>query len=298
MNVPDFPPLASAAAARLRPGLDADEAIVHFIESTYGATDDAGLDAALSGDGGDRETLLELLLSPGPEDLAALEPALTPPLPPEAVDAAALELARLVPKIAVRFARTFAPRTLPLDADGARTYLLRLRPEIAVPDALREAAAAFPEPNVALAALRHARFQPSPRRDRFLAGLLERAADRADGLDLLRFSLGFLGRRPTEPSIYAALMEERDHDELLLEQAEEFELRRASSNFETMLAQGVRPPHFPVDELRRAVEDIDTVARLVFGRADPPTVRPDKLDLGSFDSDAASDVERLIRTLS
>ena len=306
--------LADAVCATLMAGLPQDQATLGAVLAALGEDDAAVALARLAADPEDAEhaPLVALLLSPGPETLRALEPALAH----ADLDAAGAE--QLAQAVAQRLAGRRVLALLPdgsraelaAPAEGLRAFVRRLRPAATAPAELRGVLArrCGPELGVELPVdlavelavlLRHCRLDWTPERVFFLATLLERArpvsapAPGDDVPGLVAWATGFLDICGQHSDLRRSLAVRRQALLTQLRQAEFLDESLARGSYEILMSQGLRLAHVHGPSIRAELALLERACVLALGLGgealDPVAVR----DLGR-----AEDAEELLRLLA
>lgn len=84
-------------------------------------------------------------------------------------------------------------------------------------------------------------------------------------LSYVDFILAFLGECPGESDYHSALRIKRQTCEQQEKMAVQFESRLATSNMETLMLQGIRPPAIRATEARKTMRLIDTICTVLYG---------------------------------
>lgn len=288
---------AEAVAAMLSGGIEQGEAVLAYMRTTHGGDSPEDFRAVLNEpDGPDARSLCALLLSPGENQLAGLEPGLeAAACSPEE----ALEVSRQMER-AFDTAWAVLPGgeriALPLEPGDVAAMVSRLRLDSNPPaPASRVLGERYP-PELAArikSELRHSRIAWTDQRAFFLAALLGALDPALPGLeDVLAWTLVWLGSLPPD-SVPAQRLGVK-HGELTarLRRSQDFHAALSKSSFELMMAQGARVSLPHPDEVRRELGLLDTVCRAVTGRPCWALEGMTEVDLGQVE-----DEESLMRAL-
>lgn len=279
--------LAGAIAGQLAAGLPQDEAVAHFIRSTYGALDADELSALVADrDDPQAASLVELLLFPGETVARALEPALAA----AGLDAAGQE--RLIAALGASVDRAVAVLpdgtrlALPLEADDVSRFVARLGPTRSLP---REAAAIIDERFGAAAALdlavaaRQTGPDWTPGKTSFLTTLANRLpAETPQSVSALAYALRFLAGLAPRALPVPALIARHGRLVAQLRRARQQEQALAESNFETLVMTGNRLPYLHAPDIAREMALAEAAIVAATGRPAPDTTAS-CLDMGSVE---------------
>lgn len=265
--------LADAIREIFAEGIDLDEAVHHFIESSVSdAAPETVAEVLESPLDFGAEPLMELIFFPEEDHQLRLEPLLQAERFDEG-DAAAVESLLSEPPLEARLRLSWAgtEATLSPPAWVAAEFLKRLRIDwrgnaeilAALDNRLEnETAQGF------RVMMRNARFRPSERTRPFLVHFLERfEGNTADLRDAFDFLLGFLPGMPPNQPIYGALLDRKRRAQKALSLAQDAETRREESNMEILLMQGFRASHVDVPAVERELALLDRIFYAVFDRA-------------------------------
>ncbi|KHK01001.1 hypothetical protein [Desulfovibrio sp. TomC] len=271
-----FSDVATAIVDILERGLPQDDAVVHFIASTYGDLPDQAL-AALVADSDDPQaaSLLELLLFPGPGTALALEDVLGQ----ARLDAA--DLPALAQAVTARASRAVARMPsgsripLPLAPESVRRLIDRLSPHRSLPADLRARLEThWPDQARELAVVaRQIGPDWTPAATAFTQTLLDKLApatsDPAPAVEAVRFALRFLADQPAGSLPLPALFARRNQLAAQLRRAAQQEEALAKSNYETLILSGNRLPYLHAPDIARELGLADAVIVAMTGRPAP-----------------------------
>jgi len=300
--------LAEELCVLLADGLPQDQASLDAVLAALGETDARAAFGLLAADPDSAEhaPLVALLLSPGPDALCALEPALQR----ADLDAAgALALAEeVVRRLGDGRVRALLPdgsrAEIPAGPDGLRAFVRRLRPEATAPAELLGilarrggaglAAGLAVDLAVDLAVgLRHCRLDWTPERVFFLGALLERADMAQDDLaGLAAWATGFLDACGLPFAPRQALARRRQALLAQLRQAEALEEALARGSYEILMSQGLRLAHVHGPDARAELALLERAGQLVLGLPGQALDGLSRRDLGR-----AEDARELLRLL-
>lgn len=293
--------LAEAVARLFRQGIHLNEAAWHFIDSTFSHPSAAVLEAILSDEADpERETLLELIFFPDPDQQAALEAVIARGGFTDGDEAEILSVLCGKP-LEARLAVPSEPGALMVTVPewAAAAFLRRLRIGRRIDPRVADAVARHvPEANRARVrvAMRNARFPQTEKNVRFLENFFREGASAGeDLLGMVDFLMGVLDDIGDDASIYRALSDRKRSCFRGLRQALRFEEQLARHNIETLLLQGVRAPHVDKEEMRRQMALIDRICQAVFGRTESLGEEPPGEALRVEEMD---DIADLMRSLS
>ena len=265
--------LASAIRERFAEGIELDEPVHHFIESSLSDAAPETVAAALeSPEDFGAEPLMELIFFPDEADQLRLEPLLEAETFEDA-DAERVLSGLSDPPLEAGLRLTWTPAALQISVPAwvAGEYLRRLhirwRGDAEILAALdkrleEETARGF------RVMMRNARFHPSERTRPFLVHFLERFAGKgADLRDAFGFLLEFLPGIPSDQPVYGALLDRKRRAQKALSLARDTERRREKSNMEILLMQGFRASHVDVPAVERELALLNVIFYAVFDRA-------------------------------
>lgn len=144
--------------------------------------------------------------------------------------------------------------------------------------------------------LRNSSFPQTRRTVGFIRDFLDRiVADPEDLALLMNDIIEFLNEIRDADDFYAALMDKKKSCFRMLQTAQKFEKQLKKHNIETLLMQGIRPPHVDQADVRRRMAAIDRISYTVFGKTEYLDEIQGSMD---FDIDEDEDLDTVIRSLS
>lgn len=265
--------LADAIREIFAEGIDLDEAVHHFIESSVSdAAPETVAEVLESPSDFGAEPLMELIFFPEEDHHLRLEPLLEAERFDEG-DAAAVESLLSEPPLEARLRPSWTGTEMILSPPPWVTagFLNRLRVHWRGDAEILAALDERLEDETARrfrVMMRNARFQASERTRPFLVHFLERfAGNAADLRDAFDFLLGFLPGMPPNQPIYGALLDRKRRAQKALSLARDTETRREKSNMEILLMQGFRASHVDVPAVERELALLDRIFYAVYDRA-------------------------------
>lgn len=268
--------VARAVLDLLDQGLDQGPGVLEYLETVHGPGSVRELAGLLEDrDSAEAAPLAELLFSPGPGAMAALEPALEAArLDPAGTEALVARVCASPRPVRMRLPGIpeLAVQARPQDLEG---FVRRLRPACTPPRELVQILDRRLPLDAALAVrvrMRHAGLAWTGPRQVFLSSLAERLEvapalpDSPRAVEVLDWVLAFLGQiGPGDPPL-AALAERSLALASRLRQAEAQEAALARGGFELMAMLGQRLPHAHPASLRRELILLDQAHRTLTGR--------------------------------
>jgi len=275
-------------------GLPQDEAVLHYMVSTHGGASPSDFRTVLENrDDPDAASLTDLLLFPDNDALNRLELLLEGS---ECSPMDALAVADALAKTSSTRAILPGGGEVPvlIERGNATRFVERLRLEHSPPRELTEAVTAgFPGENGAplKVALRHCRLEWNVERICFLAALIRNIPTTGEALDILAWTLTYLGALPDGASALDSLGIKYAELTTRLRRSLDFHAALSKSSFEVMMAQGVRAPLLHPDAIRRELAMLETVCLAVAGRPAWTLAGMTETDLGEVDDgEAALDI--------
>ncbi|GAB6908645.1 conserved hypothetical protein [Desulfosarcina cetonica] len=225
-------------------------------------------------DDSERDSLLDLIFYPEPDFQVLLEPLLMA-TPLTADDAAALRGRLLDEDIQapVRMPDGTPLAHIPLPAFVKSHYLDRLnlawQPDASLAAAITSGVAPARVPVVRVR-LRNQGARPVAGQQVFLCRFFERLPDDdPDFLACLDLVLSLVAEASPSADAYQLLVHHKRRLFRDLQQARRFEALLRQSNMETLMLQGVRPPHADCNEWLEQMRLIDRICFGMFGRNEP-----------------------------
>lgn len=284
--------VARAVVALLEKGVEQGQEALHYLRATHGGDSPEDVAQALAiPDDPDSRSLVALLLFPGQEQLAALEPELRAAActPEEAALAARMAEAEVEAAFAVLPGGKRIP--LPLEPGDVAALLLRLKPDHSPPpqlaNTLLERLPAA-QANRCLVLLRHCRLDWSPERVLFLTALAAGLPpDDPDMEDVLAWTLAWLSTLPPRLSPADRLGPARAELAGRLRRSVDFHEALAKSSYEVMMAQGGRASLPHPEQVRREIALLDAACLAATGRPGWALMGLSEIDLGTVEDEEA-----------
>ncbi|GAB6096455.1 hypothetical protein JCM14469_27080 [Desulfatiferula olefinivorans] len=247
-----------------------DAATGHFLDSSFSIRDGQSLlrlsEASFDDD---RETLIDLMLSPDPALLTNLEPLLLGRVFSENDEKA---LARMIgtPELTARIAFPEKPECLicPVGAEALDRFVKKIRITVSFPEPMVEAlAAALPEPLRSMAAslLRQSGLTFHPEAVSFFSMYFPVAAREPDALtDELTLILGTLSDRKRE-DIRSRLIERHDDCLKRLDELRFVDEMLKKNTMEVLMLQGVRVPSISQETIEARITVLRRLLSAIYG---------------------------------
>lgn len=288
--------VADEVARWLGEAHDPAPALTHYAEVTLGTSEAAALRGALADpDHPEREVLLELLFFP--------DHALKVQVEPHVAEGGATGLDAAVTREVL--ARVQEGRfvlaggevlTVPLSEEAVLGLVRRLRIGATPPQDVRRAALQRLDALMAVRVgvlFRHARLEWSMEQTNFVVDALRNLPQAGEEmLDMLGWTAAFLGGLGAGQDILDGLRVRWREAYRNVGRAERFAKALASSNYETMIMQGIREPHFDTETLREDMYRADELARAVFRESVVEVQGEGPRDVGSIET--ADDMHRVL----
>lgn len=276
--------LADCIEALLCRNVSAGADVMAYIHGTYGPIDSEEIKALVENpDGGERETLVELIFFPDESVQVQLETVLAkhPCSSGDAADIAA-ELSKRNLSATVALDEAGQTLTVRVDRIVIDSILARLNIVYTLNADLDRAVGKWvpaDRQNAVKVRLRNARFQPIGRQLDSVHRYI-RAASRDDGfLDDLDFLLAFVQEIDPDSDLYDAMMRRKKRCWRQLNKFARFEERLRRTNMETLMLQGERFPYVDRSQMQHTIAAIDRIALAVYQKTEP-------IDAGHHASDS------------
>ena len=283
-------------------GIDINDDVVHYIDSTFSNPTVEELQTILADDSNcEKDSLMELLFFPDESIQIQLEETLEGHRPQNEDENKILSsLCRDPLEVTFRFEDGRGALRLPIPEDITRQFLVRLKIPKHLDAKLIESIRNYGDDNNFnrfKVKIRNSRFSPSDEKTGFLGSFFDKIGFHSnDILECLAFVLGFLDEIKPDADIYPALIAKKKSYFISLQKAKKMDARIEKYNVETLMAQGERVVLIDQADARKKMRIIDRISRAVFGRTE--YFEPPVSDERQIVVDSPDNIKFIIKNLS
>ena len=291
--------LAGWISRQLRHGLELTDAVVRFMESTFGCDDPAFI--LSHADDSEADSLLELLCYPDTKVQILFESRWGDRCWSQEDLAAVIGILCATPLIAPITSPSGQPLgTIALPPFALETFVRRLNITRCLPARLAEATARYACDDRKWATrvrLRHTALSWHEGQIELVERFLDKMPVESPAFDAgLDFLISIISELKPAMDAYEFLAAKKFSYFHALCRAQDFERQRQASNMETLILQGARAACGSIAEWRRQMQHIDQVCQTLFGRA-PFFHQPVAQSLEVDASDTAGQIQEMMRLL-
>jgi hypothetical protein len=294
--------LADEIKKILSKGIDLNDDVVHYIDSTFSNPTVKELQTILADDSNcETDSLMELLFFPDESMQIQLEETLERHRPQNEDEKKILAyLIRDPLPVTFRFEDGRGTLRLPTPEDVTRQFLARLKILKHLDAKLIESIRNYGDDknfNRFKVKIRNSRFSASDEKTGFLGSFFDNIGSRSNDIfECLEFALGFLDEIKIDAGIYPALMAKKKSYFISLQKAKKMDDRIEKYNIETLMAQGERVVLIDQADVRKKMRIIDRISRAVFGKTE--YFEQPVSDERQIEVDSPDNIKSIIKKLS
>ena len=283
-------------------GIDLNEDVVHYIDSTFSNPTIEELQTILGDDANcEKDSLMDLLFFPDESMQIQLEETLERYRPEnEDRNNILTYLCRDPLQVTFHFEDDRGRLKLQIPEDVIPQFLTRLKVSKHLDDKLIESIRNYGDKNNAnrfKVKIRNSQFTPTNEKTGFLCSLFDRIGSQSNDIfECLGFVLEFLDESKKNGDIYQALMAKKKFYFISLQKAKKMDARLEKYNMETLMAQGQRVVLIDRADIHKKMRIIDRISRAVFGKTEffeQPVSDEKQFEVGS-----PEDIKSIIKNFS
>jgi len=283
-------------------GIDLNEDVVHYIDSTFSNPTIEELQTILGDDANcEKDSLMDLLFFPDESMQIQLEETLERYRPEnEDRNNILTYLCRDPLQVTFHFEDDRGRLKLQIPEDVIPQFLTRLKISKHLDDKLIESIRNYGDENNVnrfKVKIRNSQFTPADEKTGFLCSLFDKIGSQSNDIfECLGFVLEFLDEIKKNGDIYQALMAKKKFYFISLQKAKKMDARLEKYNMETLMAQGQRVVLIDRADIHKKMRIIDRISRAVFDKTEyfeQPVSDEKQFEVGS-----PEDIKSIIKNFS
>ena len=294
--------LADEIKSVISKGIDLNEDVVHYIDSTFSNPTVNELQTILADDANcEKDSLIELLFFPDEPFQIQLEEILEQHRhQDEDKNKILTYLCQDALQVTFRLVDDRRALKLKIPEEVIHQFLVRLKISKHLDANLIESIRNYGDAqntNHFKVKIRNSRFCPSDSITGFLCRFFEKIGSSSNDIfECLEFVLGFLDEIKKDGDVYQALMAKKKFYFISLQKAQKMDAQLEKYNIETLMARGERVALIDQADIRKKMLIIDRISRAVFGKTeyfDQPVSDETQMAVGSTE-----DIKLIVKKLS